>query len=69
MIEEEEKIHHMGYVHELLAANAQCRSWDRKFVVLRSAHLEIFATAPVKYIRLSDKLLQTIFTSKLCMNG
>lgn len=46
MIEEEEKIHHMGYVHELLAANAQCRSWDRKFVVLRSAHLEIFATAP-----------------------
>ena len=38
----------MGFVQEQLLANPQWSNWQRKFLVLRQSHIEIFSAVPVK---------------------
>jgi len=38
----------MGFVQEQLLANPQWSNWQRKFLVLRRSHIEIFSAVPVK---------------------
>jgi len=55
------QIVYMGFVQEQVSANPQWRNWQRKFLVLRRAHIEMFSTVPVcstNTITISDNILQ-----------